>query len=87
MNREDGAVSQTTTPNADAALATLTDLMQVSLRITAMTSLIGRMVEKARAEGRDLTDTEIDGIRSQDDAARERLAQALRVTQVTQASA
>lgn len=63
--------------NALVAVGLAVDLLTAAAELTAKLQVVSGTLQKARAEGRDLTDQELGDIRSLDDAARERLEKLL----------
>ena len=45
------------------AVQMLTSLTQLAVQATSAAAEVGALIEKARAEGRDITDAELDGLR------------------------
>lgn len=59
--------------NALAAISLASDLLAAGLEIQSRLQAVNAVLTKARAEGRDVTEAELQELAKQDDFARERL--------------
>jgi len=63
--------------NALAAINTLTALLQVAMNGLAAASQVSAIIQKAHAEGREISTVEMNAIKQLDDSARQTLVDAI----------
>lgn len=64
--------------NVVSALTTLSELLSLITTVSKHATEITALINKARSEGRDITDAELDGLKGMDDLAKQALDDAIK---------